>query len=95
MVTIYCSGLGEVTPATVTAGSPAPLDVLENTANRVTASIGGVSTPVLFRRASTPGFVGLYQVNLSIPANVTPSDTTPLVLTEGGSASKPVTLAVK
>jgi len=48
VVTIYCSGLGEVTPATVTAGSPSPLDVLENTTNKVTASIDGVFTPVLF-----------------------------------------------
>ena len=94
VVTIYCSGLGEVTPATVIAGSPAPLDVLENTANKVTASIGGVFTPVLFA-GLTPGFVGLYQVNLTIPANVTPSDTTPLVLTVAGQASKPVTMALK
>jgi uncharacterized protein (TIGR03437 family) len=93
VVTIYCSGLGEVIPANVTAGSPAPLDVLENTAHPVTATIGGVSAPVQFA-GLTPGFTGLYQVNLTIPT-VAPSDTAPLVLTVGGQASQPVTLAVK
>ncbi|HEV2688541.1 MAG TPA: BACON domain-containing carbohydrate-binding protein, partial [Bryobacteraceae bacterium] len=94
VVTVYCSGLGEVNPATVTAGSPAPLDVLENTANPVTATIGDMDAKVLFA-GLTPGFTGLYQVNLVIPGGVTPSDSAPLVLTVAGQVSQPVTLAVR
>jgi uncharacterized protein (TIGR03437 family) len=93
VVTIYCSGLGQVNPATLIAGAPAPLDVLEYTANPVTATVGGVSAQVLFAGLS-PGFTGLYQVNLTIPAGVTPGDTTPLVLSVAGVSSKPVTMAV-
>jgi len=94
VVTIYCSGLGEVNPATVTAGSPAPLDVLESTVNPVTATIGDVDAKVLFA-GLTPGFTGLYQVNLLIPSGVTPNDAAPLVLTVAGQVSQPVTLAVR
>jgi uncharacterized protein (TIGR03437 family) len=68
--------------------------VLENTANPVTATIGGVSASVQFA-GLTPGFTGLYQVNLTIPGGVTPGDATALVLTVGGQVSQPVTLAVK
>jgi uncharacterized protein (TIGR03437 family) len=40
----------------------------------------------------TPGFVGLYQVNLTVPSGVTPGDSVPLILT--GQSSVPVTMAV-
>jgi adhesin/invasin len=94
VLTIYCSGLGEVTPAGVVAGSPSPLDVLENAANAVTATIGGVTAKVLFA-GLTPGFTGLYQVNLIVPAGVAPGDSVPLVLTAAGQVSQAVTLAVR
>ena len=79
---------------TVDAGAPAPLDTLEYTANTVTATVGGVDSKVLFA-GLTPGFTGLYQVNLAVPSGVAPGNAVPLVLTAAGLASKPVTLAVK
>ena len=93
VLTIYCAGLGEVTPA-LNAGASAPLDTLENTVNPVTATIGGVAANVLFA-GLTPGFTGLYQVNLTVPSGVTPGSAVPLVLTAAGQQSLPSALAVK
>jgi uncharacterized protein (TIGR03437 family) len=41
-----------------------------------------------------PGFVGLYQVNVEVPASTTAGDAVPLVLTIGGVTANPVTVAV-
>jgi uncharacterized protein (TIGR03437 family) len=93
VVTIYCTGLGQVNPTVVT-GSPTPLAPLSNAINPVTVSIGGVSSSVLFA-GLTPLYVGLYQVNAIVPAGVTPGDQVPVVVTAAGQQSQPVTIAVR
>jgi len=92
VLTIYCAGLGEVQPS-LQAGMPAPSTTLENTVNPVTATIGGVSANVAFG-GLTPGFVGLYQVNLTVPSGVTAGDSVPVILSVAGQSSVPVTMAV-
>lgn len=92
VVVIYCEGLGEVQPQLL-AGMPAPLTTLEYTVNPVTATIGGVSAKVEFG-GLTPGFAGLYQVNLTVPSGITPGDSVPLLLSVAGESSLPVTMAV-
>ncbi len=42
-----------------------------------------------------PGFVGLYQVNVEVPASVTPGGAVPVVLTIKGAPSNTVTIAVE
>jgi adhesin/invasin len=93
ILTVYCAGLGEVNPP-ATAGSPAPLDKLEPAVNAVTGTIGGQNAQILFA-GLTPGFTGLYQVNMVVPGGVTPGDTVPLVLMAAGQVSQAVTMAVK
>jgi adhesin/invasin len=86
--------LGEVLPAVVEGiGAPGPPN-LANTVNTVTATIGTVDAKVLFS-GLTPGFVGLYQVNMIMPTGVAPGNAVPLVLTVAGNSSLPVTLAVR
>ncbi len=92
VLTIYCTGLGEVQPP-LQAGMPAPTSTLENTVNPVTATIGGVTANVAFG-GLTPGFVGLYQVNLTVPSGVTPGSSVPVILSVAGESSIPVTMAV-
>ncbi len=92
VLTIYCTGLGEVQPP-LQAGMPAPTSTLENTVNPVTATIGGVTANVAFG-GLTPGFVGLYQVNLTVPSGVTPGSSVPVILSVAGESSVPVTMAV-
>jgi uncharacterized protein (TIGR03437 family) len=91
-VTIYCSGLGDVSnrPAT---GAPASTSSLSNTVAAATATIGGVNAPVNFSGLS-PGFVGLYQVNAQVPSGVS-GNAMAVVLTIGGVVSNTVTIAVQ
>ena len=89
---IYGTGLGPVTnqPA---SGDPAPSDPLSETVMTPTVTIGGVSATVNFSGLA-PGFVGLYQVNATVPDNVPTGDAVPVVLNIGGAASNTVTIAV-
>jgi uncharacterized protein (TIGR03437 family) len=91
-VTIYGTGLGPVTnqPATGIAAGVSPLSV---TITAPTVTIGGVAAPVSFSGLA-PGTVGLYQVNVQVPAGVPVGATVPVILTIGGVTSNTVTMAV-
>lgn len=71
-VAVFMAGLGDVSPF-VSDGAAAPLKQLSTTNNKITAAIGGTAATVRFA-GSAPGFVGLYQVNIVIPAGVTAGD---------------------
>jgi uncharacterized protein (TIGR03437 family) len=92
-IVIYCTGLGEVSPA-VAQGTLAPLAPLSRTTAPVTVDIGGRPAPVAFA-GLTPGQIGLYQVNAVIPQGVEAGDAVPLTLTVHGQTSPPVTLAIR
>jgi len=64
----YASGLGTVNPS-LTAGAVPPANPLSYVSGTVTAVIGGMPAPVLFAGAA-PGYPGLYQLNISVPATV-------------------------
>ena len=94
VIVIYCTGLGAVTPA-VKEGSPAPTTPpLSTTVNPVTVTIGGQSAPVAFA-GLTPGYAGLYQVNVVVSTGITTGDAVPVVLNVAGQTSPAVTMAVK
>ena len=91
-IVVYGTGFGPVDVAQqtgVAAGSSPVARVL--VAPR--AFVGGREASVLFA-GLTPGFVGLYQVNLTLPADLPPGDQT-LSFTANGAASNEVALAVR
>jgi uncharacterized protein (TIGR03437 family) len=90
---IYCAGLGDVSPRQV-AGQQATFSPLSQTIDPVTVTIGGLDAPVAFAGV-TPGFTGLYQVNAYVPSGVTPGDNVPLVITQAGRTSPPVSISVR
>ena len=92
-IDIFATGLGPVTnqPAT---GAPAPSNPLAYATNTVTVSIGGVPATPTFAGLA-PGWVGLYQVNVQVPANAPAGDAVPVSLSVGGVASNQVTMAVE
>jgi uncharacterized protein (TIGR03437 family) len=92
-IVIYCTGLGEVSPA-VTTGAAAPLTQISNTIEPIQVTVGGIEANVLFS-GLTPGFVGLYQVNATVPSGVAPGSQVPVTLTGAGQQSMPVTIAVQ
>ena len=83
-VVVYATGLGSV------AGGNAP--------NRTLASVAGVlagaELPVAFA-GLTPGFIGLYQVNVPIPAATPPGLNLPFLLRQGGQDSNSVAVALQ
>ena len=93
VLTIYATGLGLVSGDMIT-GQPASLTTYQPTTQGVTATIGGVSAPVFFT-GLTPGFLGLYQVNVTVPPAAPSGAQTKLVVSIGGQSSPPVALPVK
>jgi len=92
-ITIYCTGLGPVTNTPAT-GAPAAASPLSATLQPVAVSIGGIEVQAEFSGLA-PGLVGLYQVNVGVPAGVAPSDSVPVTLTAAGINSNSVTIAVR
>jgi uncharacterized protein (TIGR03437 family) len=93
-VSVYATGEGQTNPAGVDgkpADSPAPQPV----AQPVTATVGGIDAPVQYA-GGAPGLVaGVLQVNVQVPAGVTPGTAVPIVLNIAGRTTQAnVTLAV-
>jgi uncharacterized protein (TIGR03437 family) len=57
-------------------------------------TIGGVPATPSFAGLA-PGWVGLYQVNVQVPANAPTGDAVPVTLSVGGAVSNQVTIAVQ
>jgi len=92
VLSIYATGLGETTalPATGTAAGASPLSEMRTLP---VVTIGGIPAEVGFSGLA-PGAVGLYQVNVKVPAGVS-ATATPVVVSVNGMVSNTVTIAVK
>jgi uncharacterized protein (TIGR03437 family) len=92
-ISIFCTGLGDVTnqPASGAAAAASPVST---TLAAPAVAIGGVTAFVAFSGLA-PGFVGLYQVNVLVPANALTGDAVPVVLIIGSVTSNAVTIAVE
>jgi len=91
---IYTVGLGPVSPP-LKSGDPAPLTYLEPIQGNASVLIGGVSAPVAFA-GLTPGFAGLYQINVQVPRGITPDTRVPVsVLINGRASSGNIFMAIK
>ena len=72
-IAVYLTGLGAVSPP-IADGAPGPISTYsEVAAGSVTASIGGVAATVAYAGLA-PGYSGLYQLNITIPAGLTAGD---------------------
>ncbi|HTS30444.1 MAG TPA: proprotein convertase P-domain-containing protein [Bryobacteraceae bacterium] len=85
VIAVYATGLGAVAPAS-SAGQGGPTNPLSVVTQPVAASIGGVPALVTFAGLA-PGYVGVYQVNIQVPAGV-PAGTRSIVISNAGSASQ-------
>lgn len=79
VIVIYANGLGPVTAAATTLEMPE-------------VTVGGLPAEVLYSGLA-PGFVGLYQLNIRLPAGLTPGAATPLVLRLGERTAPPAPIA--
>ena len=93
VIVVYATGMGDVDPRVLT-GAAAPVTPSSNTLATTTATVGGVPATVYFSGALAT-FSGVYQVNIAILPGVTPGDSVPVVLSQGGITSPPVTIPVR
>lgn len=83
-IVIYGTGFGAVTAS----------GKLNTATTPVTSVIGGTQIPTAFA-GLTPGFVGLYQANVILPASLPPGLALPLFLQQGSATSNTVNVAVQ
>ncbi len=93
VVELYATGLGSVSDAPED-GSPSSLTRLSHVMVPVEASVGGQSARVLFAGLA-PGTVGLYQINVEIPSDAPVGDSVAVLVTQGGTKSNVVTIAIR
>jgi len=90
---VFTTGLGAVAPSVAT-GAFAPNSPLSRATATVTATLDGQPAQILFAGLA-PGFAGLYQVNVSIPASLPPNAAAKLVIQAGGQDSNAVAVAIQ
>ena len=92
IISFFANALGTVSnqPAT---GEPAPSTPLAQTTATPTVTVGGVLAAVQFSGLA-PGFTGLYQVNVVVPANA-PTGSDAVSLTLGGVTAPAFQIAVQ
>jgi uncharacterized protein (TIGR03437 family) len=91
-LSLYVNGLGAVsnTPPTGTAASAFPLSV---TLTEPIVRLNGQVVSVTFSGLA-PGFVGVYQVNVEVPADAQPGSDVTIDIEIGGVRSRALTVAV-
>jgi uncharacterized protein (TIGR03437 family) len=95
VITIFASGLGPVSPA-IPSGLAAGAGgtTIPTLVNPPQVRIGSTNATVEFAGLA-PGFVGLYQVNVRIPAGAPTGDAVPVQITTfEGQVSNTVTIAI-
>ncbi len=93
-ILIFMTGLGAVQPPVIdgAAGPPGP-----NTANvqaAVTVLIDNINCAIQYQGLA-PGFAGLYQLNVVVPASATPGPAIPVAISTNGAYLDQVTIAIK
>jgi uncharacterized protein (TIGR03437 family) len=86
-VALYVTGLGLTKPG---SGPDSGLDVA---VQQPTVSIAQLNCPVTFAGAA-PGFIGLDQINCTIPAGIAATASAPVVVISGDRISNTATLAI-
>jgi uncharacterized protein (TIGR03437 family) len=93
---LLATGLGATSPAGVTGANSYDLDgnFVQRDTVLPTVRIGGIEAPVVFSGLS-PEFVGVFQVNATVPNGVAAGSQAPLTISIGGLTSRnDVTIAV-
>jgi uncharacterized protein (TIGR03437 family) len=88
---VYVNGLGATTPS-LTTNQASPSNPPAATTILPLALLGTVLAPVRFAGLA-PSFVGLYQVNIEVPASA-PTGEVNLILQSNGVPSNPVTVSI-
>ena len=92
VLTIYLDGMGATNPSVGTGQAAPSSEPLARAVTQPVVTVDGNNADVLFA-GLTPGAVGLYQINLRVPANAKSGDLN-LVVTQNGVAGNTTQLIV-
>jgi trimeric autotransporter adhesin len=94
-LSVYCSGLGALSNAPAD-GEPAPsTPPFAVTISTPVVTVGGVNATLVSYSGLAPGLVGLYQVNVQLPAGAPSGSAVPVQIQVGNTVSNTVTIAVQ
>jgi uncharacterized protein (TIGR03437 family) len=93
VIILYATGMGSTNPAVATGAVAPGTAPLAETVIAPQVTVGSVPAHVLFSGLS-PGSVGLYQIDVTIPAGAGTGNV-PLVVTQNGVASNTVTVPLQ
>ena len=82
---IYATGLGQTAPA-IRAGEAAPSDPLSSAVIQPDVSLDGLPMAVDYA-GLTPGGIGIYQINVRAPLEVSDGQNVPLTIRQGGMST--------
>jgi uncharacterized protein (TIGR03437 family) len=88
---IYCTGLGAVTPA-LDPSQPAPTSA-PKVQNQVSLTLGGTMVPIT-SATLVPGYAGIYVIQATLPAGISPGSAVPVVVSTLGQSSGSVNISV-
>ncbi len=94
LITLWANGLGPVTNQPYSGVPAAGPPLLSQTTTTPTVTIGGQNAAVSFAGLS-PGYAGLYQVNVAVPSNASTGSAVPISLSIGGKTTEAATLPVQ
>jgi len=100
ILVIYATGLGQTTPP-VTSGAAAPTSPLAGAPSVTHVQFGASNLFVQPATSNvqfaglTPGFVGLYQINVAVPPDTPLGDQVTITLAGSGPASRSAAIAVQ
>jgi uncharacterized protein (TIGR03437 family) len=92
-LTLYTTGLGAVSPV-VGNGLPGPSQPLAQAVIQPTVTLGGVNLIVGYAGLA-PGEVGVYQINVTVPASAPQGLSIPLTISQAGSSQTVTTRVVQ
>ncbi len=100
VLVIYAIGLGQTSPP-VTEGAIAPSSPLASVPSITNVLFGGggfrgdsIAVPPMFA-GLTPGYAGLYQINVTVPAGLPPGETPVILQGDDGTISKTSYISVQ
>jgi uncharacterized protein (TIGR03437 family) len=93
ILSVFATGLGPTNPPQPPSGQAAGVGTLYQTSSPVTVTVASRNAEVLFSGLA-PTFVGLYQINIRVPAGLG-SGPQPLTVSVGASTSAKVMLATR
>ena len=96
VIDLYITGAGVLTGAVEGTLAPLTPPFAQFPSGQVTATVGGIGAQVMYAGVAPGIVVGVVQVDVVIPSNVTPGNAAPVTISVGGIAGQAgVTVAVK